>query len=108
MSCDDPGAATEVQHVVLFRFKPDVPAAQVEELAAELRVLASLVDGVLAYACGADLGLGAGNDDFAIMARFESPAALAGYLAHPQHAAIVGRFVPEMVAEKHSVQLGTG
>jgi hypothetical protein len=97
---------SEVHHVVLFRFRPDVPAAQVEELAVALRGLASDAEGVVSYACGPDLGLGDGNDDFAIVAAFMSPAALAGYLGHPAHAEIVRRFVPAMVAEKHSVQLG--
>lgn len=94
-----------IHHAVLFRLKPGVSAADIDELAVGLRALAALADGVVSYACGPDLGLSEGNDHFAIVAVFESPAALAGYMAHPKHAELVSRMVPSMVAEKHSVQL---
>ena len=99
------GDRAVIHHVVLFRLKPEVTTAEVDELAAGLRALAGLADGVVSYSCGPDLGLAEGNDHFAIVAVFESPVALAGYLARPEHATLVARMVPAMVAEKHSVQL---
>ncbi|GAA5156465.1 hypothetical protein GCM10023214_14010 [Amycolatopsis dongchuanensis] len=91
-------------HVVAFRMKPGVTAAEVAVLAKELRELAGTLPGVVSYACGADLGLRAGNGDFAVTAAFDSEDALRDYLNHPEHKDIIARHVTAMVAERHGVQ----
>lgn len=91
-------------HVVAFRFKPEVTAVQVETLTSELEALAATLPGLQYYACGADLRLREGNDDYAVTAIFDSQDALMGYLNHPVHRDIVARYVTTMVAEKHGAQ----
>ena len=91
-------------HVVAFRFKPEASQAQIDLLAAELVNFASRLDGLVSYACGPDLRLREGNDDFAIAAVFESAVSLTAYLNHPDHLRIVAEHVATLVDEKHSAQ----
>lgn len=91
-------------HVVAFRFNPGVSDGDIAQLADELRFFASQLEGLVSYACGADLRMREGNDDFAISAVFDSVQALNGYLTHPGHQAIATRYVTAMVAEKHGAQ----
>lgn len=91
-------------HVVTFRFKPNVADTEVRHLSRDLKALASNVPGLVSYACGTDLGLRENSDDFAIAAVFDTPDALNTYLNHPDHEAIVARYVPTMVLEKHGLQ----
>lgn len=91
-------------HVVAFRFKPEASQAQVDRLSSDLVDFASRLDGLVSYACGADLRLRQGNDDFAIAAVFDSAASLTTYLNHPEHLRIVKEHVATLVDEKHSAQ----
>jgi hypothetical protein len=91
-------------HVVSFRFKPAVSAADVDRLAEDLTAFAASLDGLVSYACGTDLRLREGNDDFAVAAVFDTEEALLGYLTHPRHLDIVARHVTSLVEHKHSAQ----
>lgn len=93
-----------IHHVVAFRFKPEVTSAQVATLGSELQTFAANLPGLAYYACGADLQLREGNDDFAVAAIFETEDALMSYLNHPGHLDIVARHVTGKVAEKHGAQ----
>ena len=91
-------------HVVAFRFKQDVSEADVRALRADLVGLAARLEGLASYACGSDLGIRDGNADFAVAAAFETREALQGYLTHPEHLAIVERYVVPMVEQRHGAQ----
>lgn len=91
-------------HVVAFRFKPEVTAAQLVALTSELQSWAPTVPGLRYYGCGADLQLREGNDDYAVAAVFETEDALKGYLDHPVHHDIVARHITGRYVEKHGAQ----
>lgn len=94
-------------HVVTFEFKPGVSTDDAKNLARELTEFAHTVPGLVSYACGADLGLRDNSEDFAVAAAFETKDALQTYLNHPDHHAIVGKYGPAMLADKHSSQFTT-
>lgn len=91
-------------HVAIFRFNPSVSENDVAGLAEDLTSLSRRLDGLVSYACGTDLGMRDGNDDFAVSAVFDSAESVRDYLNHPEHLAIVKKYVAKMVAEKHGVQ----
>lgn len=94
-----------VAHIVTFRWLPDVTSAQIDELAALLSGVAHRIDGLIRFACGSDLGIRDSNADFAILAEFETEAALRCYLTDPEHVAIVKGRAPGLVAAKQGVHL---
>lgn len=91
-------------HVVTFQFTPDVSASEAKALATALADFASTVPGLVSYACGSDLGMRDNSEDFAVSAVFETKQSLQTYLDHPDHQAIVAKFGPTMLADKHSCQ----
>ena len=94
-----------IDYVVLFRLIDGAPGELVDELIGTLTELSGRLDGVLEYRVGRDAGIRPDNDDFAIVARFRDRSALDAYLLHPEHLAIITRYVPQLVAEKHAAQL---
>ncbi|MBI2911345.1 MAG: Dabb family protein [Chloroflexi bacterium] len=78
----------KVQHLVLFRVRPDATPAQIEAMLAGLRSLASL-DGVEEMAVGANFSERSGGFTHALSARFRDRAALAAYGPHPAHQKVV-------------------
>ena len=98
-----PDYAPPIQHVVVFRWAPTATPDPVR-LTRDLTGFVATLDGVLAYGCGADLGLREVNDDFAVAATFADEQALAHYLDHPEHKRITAEQVTPHLAEKHICQ----
>ena len=85
-----------VDHVVLFRFRPDLTADDLQSLFAELRGLANAVEGIVGFRGGAyrsPEGLGQGFTHGFVMA-FADEAARDAYLPHPAHQRVVARLLP--------------
>jgi hypothetical protein len=61
-----------VRHVVCFRWKEGTTPEQVDEVAAALRELPRLIPEIRSFKYGPDLGVNAGNWDFAVVAEFDS------------------------------------
>lgn len=103
----DPRTATGagIMHVVTFRWKPDSAVEQIDALTSGLHEATAGLPGLLRFHCGSDMGLRAGNVDFAIVAEFEDEAALHRYLTDPRHVAVVQQHAQAMVAEKQGVHL---
>ncbi|PKH38976.1 Stress responsive A/B Barrel Domain [Nocardioides alpinus] len=91
-------------HVIVFRWKPEADPEAIRKLADGLRDLAASLPGVVSYACGTDLGMRTGNDDFGISAVFESADALQTYLDHPTHRGLVSTYASLLLADKHGLQ----
>jgi hypothetical protein len=103
----DIAPAPRFHHVATFRFALGIDDVEVESLATDLTSLAAELEGLVSYACGTDLDLRTGNDDFAVAAVFDGADALRSYLAHPLHLEIARRYAASM-AEKHSAQFRGG
>jgi hypothetical protein len=93
-----------IQHVVMFRFREGTDPSAVDDLAAGLRRLPSLIPQIATYVVGPDLGLSEGAWDFALSARFASVADFQTYRAHPEHQAVVRDLIEPITEERASVQ----
>ncbi|XP_019192668.1 PREDICTED: stress-response A/B barrel domain-containing protein UP3-like [Ipomoea nil] len=83
-----------VEHVVLFKVKPDVEAAKVNDMIGKLNGLGSLPQ-VAHIAAGALLRARSSSLSFTHMlhCRYRSKSDLADYSAHPDHVAVVKGYV---------------
>lgn len=88
--------ASMLHHVVLFRFRRDLPEGAVESVFEALRALPEAIAGLREFQGGADHsseGLAQGfTHGFTML--FESEAARDAYLPHPAHQAVVEQLLP--------------
>ncbi|MFN4866208.1 MAG: Dabb family protein [Cyanobium sp.] len=85
-----------VHHVVLFRFRSDLPAGSVKAVFEELRGFRQSIPGITGFQGGAynsTEGLGQGFTHGFTMT-FADAAARDAYLPHPLHQAVVARLLP--------------
>ena len=85
-----------VHHVVLFRFRSDLPAGSVEAVFEELRGFRQSIPGITGFRGGAynsTEGLAHGFTHGFTMT-FVDAAARDAYLPHPLHQAVVARLLP--------------
>lgn len=93
-----------IRHVVLFSWKPEATAEQVEQIATELRKMAAGIPVIKAYAFGTDAGINQGNFDFAVTADFDDEAGYLTYRDHPDHRAIVSTYITPIAAQRAAAQ----
>lgn len=85
-----------VHHLVLFRFRADLPPDAVPALFAELRALGERIPGITGFRGGADNsreGLSKGFSHGFCMT-FQDEAARDAYLPHPAHQRVVETLLP--------------
>jgi hypothetical protein len=85
-----------VHHLVLFRFRADLPPETVPRVFAQLRALKDHIPGITGFSGGADCskeGLTRGFTHGFCMT-FEDAAARDAYLPHPEHQRLVEQLVP--------------
>ncbi len=78
-----------IEHIVLFRWKPEATPEQVAGAVEGLRGLKDRVPGILSLTCGADFSGRAQGYTHALVVRLADRAALAAYGPHPAHRAVV-------------------
>jgi hypothetical protein len=94
-----------LRHVVLFRWKTEIPAHHPADVAAALLALLDRGIPFRAYACGPDLGMaGPFGWDFAVVGEFESEADWRTYMDDPEHDRIRQDLIAPWVAERAIVQ----
>jgi hypothetical protein len=84
-----------VTHIVLCTFAPDIPAAEIAGIAADLHALEQLVPGMGRVAFGHNIsteGL-AGGHTHAFVIPFADATARDAYLVHPAHQRLGARLV---------------
>lgn len=89
-------------HVVTFKWRDDVAAA---EIADALRNLVAQLDGVRSYLCGPDAGLTPAAYDFAVVGTFDDPACFTAYRDHPEHQRILNDMILPHLDVRTVVQL---
>lgn len=89
---------------MVFSWKPETSPEQVEEIASELRSLASTIPTIRSYRCGSDIGLNTGNFDFAVTADFDDEAGYITYRDDPGHRDIIQRLITPITAQRAAVQ----
>jgi len=87
-------------HIVIWKYRSDVPQATREEHVAQLRGLARTVPGIESLSVGIDTLRLPRSYDTGMVAVFLDRAALDAYTVHPEHLKVVdfGRGISETVA----------
>jgi hypothetical protein len=93
-----------IRHVVTFRWQPDATEEQKRQAADGLATLPPLMEGLVSFNFGTDLGLVEGNADFALTADFDDAQAYLAYRNHPAHQAVLQRSINPIVAERMGAQ----
>jgi hypothetical protein len=86
---------TEITHIVLCRFRSDLPATEIAAIWAELAALRNVVPGIASARFGANVSpeaLGRGHSHGFVIT-FADTAARDAYLDHPAHKAAGARLV---------------
>ncbi len=78
-----------IEHIILFRRKPEITDAQIAAVMESLRGLKDQIPGIVTLACGADFSGRAQGYTHALVVRFSDRAALDAYGSHPAHQAVV-------------------
>lgn len=73
-----------ITHVVLFRWKPEIPDGQVERIITGLSALPSIIPAIRTYRVGPHIGE-AGNFDFAVIGTFDDIDGWRDYHTNPDH-----------------------
>lgn len=93
-----------IRHCVMFRWKADAPANTVATLSAALAELPRLIPVIKAYSFGTDIGVNEGNDEFVVVADFDTIEDYVAYRDHPEHKKAVVEHVVPNIADRHAVQ----
>ena len=95
-----------VRHIVLFRWKDDVPVDHAAVVDAALGELPAQIESLRSYAYGADLALGDGRWDYGVVATFDDVAGWRAYDEHPAHADVLARVIRPHLQDRAVVQVG--
>jgi len=83
-----------VEHIVLFKLKPDATQEQRDELVSVLKRLKENVPGILELTAGVNFNTERGKGySVALNVRFPDRAALEAYGPHPAHQEVVEKYV---------------
>jgi hypothetical protein len=91
--------STMIQHVAVFKWKPDASAEDLSEWMRRLRALPDQVDELVSLTVGADMLHGDRSWDAAVVATLDSREGLTKYVEHPEHQAIL------LISAPHVAQL---
>ena len=92
-----------IRHVVLARFKPGVPADEVDAFITAMREVH--VDGLRSLTCDRTAALRPGGWDYALVADFDDEDAYLRYDNDAAHARIREELAPGLLAEAARAQL---
>ena len=93
-----------IRHVVLFSWKPEATAEQVQALGAELAKMPAAVGSIRAYKFGPDAGINPANSDYVVVADFDDAAGYVSYRDDPAHRELVARYVTPILASRAAIQ----
>lgn len=92
------------RHTLMLRFTDDASDAQKQALYEGLARMPEVMDFIRRYEFGADLAIGEGNPDFALVADFDSEEDWRAYQSHPDHLVLINDLVKPIVKEAIRVQ----
>ena len=93
-----------IRHVVMFKWNPEVTDAEISATSTALDGLPEVIDTIVAYRHGRDLGINDGNFDYAVVGDFADEAGYLTYRDHPAHQAFISAFVKGRIADRAAVQ----
>jgi hypothetical protein len=97
-----------ITHIVMFRWKPDLPDGHLAAIAAALDGLPPAIPSIRSYRHGSDLGIaGTGNSDYAIVVTFDDADGWSAYDKHPVHEQVKADVIRPWIADRAAVQFET-
>jgi hypothetical protein len=94
-----------ITHIVMFKWKPELPEGQLAAIGAALDGLAPAITSVRSYQHGCDLGIStAANFDYAIVATFDDADGWRQYDTHPVHEAARADVIRPWINDRAAVQ----
>jgi len=88
----------------MFQWSEGIDEAHVAATAAAFDALPSKIDVLRSYVHGPDAGISEGNYDYVVVADVDSPEDFVTYRDHPDHQALIGKFIAGKVAQRSAVQ----
>ncbi len=95
------------RHVVMFKWVDDIDPNHVAKVRERLDTMPVLVEEILAYSHGADVGVTEGNFDYVVVADFANVADFRTYRVHPDHILLIEEVITAYVAQRATVQYQT-
>lgn len=97
-----------ITHIVLLRWKPEMPAEHLASVASALDGLPPAISSIRSYRHGADLAVSAPtNADYATVATFDDVDGWRQYDTHPLHDRVRAEVLKPWIAERTAVQFET-
>jgi len=91
-----------IKHVVMWKFREEVPEADRLEMKRKLESLRGVVPTLIHIEIGMDVVGGEASKDMVLYSEFQSMDDLKAYASHPAHLKVV-EFVKPLVCERHVV-----
>lgn len=92
-----------LRHVVLLKFRDDIPDEEIDDIAAVLRQLPSVVESIREYSVGRDAGISDGASDLVVIGDFDDEDGYIRYRDDPTHQAIIAeRILPALASRAAS------
>ena len=88
----------------MFRWAAGTTPDQVQAVQQALAALPAAIPELRDYRTGPDVGLGAGNWDYVVVADFDDADGWRAYVAHPAHQEVIAELIRPVVAERAAVQ----
>ena len=98
------GEDAVLRHVVLLRWKPGTPGAELQSIREGLAELPSAIPEIRRYVYGDDARLAEGNFDFAIVADFETRLDYQSYATHDEHQKLIVERIRPALQDRAAVQ----
>lgn len=92
------------RHVVMFTWTEGTTTGQREEVAARLEELPAKIPEIGTFSLGTNAGVNPGGYDFVVVADFADRESYLVYRDHPDHRAVVDRFITPIVADRAAIQ----
>jgi hypothetical protein len=94
-----------IAHLAAFTFHDDVTAAEIDEVAEDLRAMARALPSIRRYLCGRNLGLRPNGAHLGVIALVDDQAGLDAYLDSPVHSELVARSITPRLLTRQALQL---
>jgi len=93
-----------LRHVVMFQWKEGASEAEKAAVSAGLGELPGAIPQIRRYEFGGDAGLTEGNQDFVVVADFDSEADYDAYRIHPEHVRVIQEAIRPAISSRVGIQ----
>ena len=88
-----------IEHIVLFKWKPEASDLQISEAINSLRALKSKIPGIIDLSCGKNFSERGQGFQHGLVVRFNNRESLKNYLPHPSHQEIFQNLIKPILAD---------